>query len=270
MKNANFTTILWCGLIYAVLLVIVILVVLPWSANADQLIKIAILDTGYDAEYAKQIGAEPLKLCPTGHYNFDTSKAEVGFLNQRLFEGRGKHGTVVASIIAENLKRVNYCAIIYQIYKTPTILNSAIANAITALKMMEKEGVTAVNMSYGGYEPHSEEFAVMNHLSNKGTMFFVAAGNDHKDLSKQCRYFPACYDILNKVTVGAKNYAGLCSVSNYGKIVTYALGLPPAYLKLKEKVCATSYAVPNALSDYVLSVSRLYHGDYRLVPQKKQ
>lgn len=257
-------------IIYTILVVLVILIFVPWSANADQLIKIAILDSGYDAEYAKKVKAEPLKLCDTGHYDFDTGTATIGMLPEYALSGRGKHGTLVASIIADKLKDINYCAVIYQIYPRHMTKLSPIPNILLALKMALNEGFMAVNMSYSGMDTYSEEYRLMKKLGGKGVMMFTAAGNNGINLDKACAFYPACYDMSNKVVVGALVTKGtIYRNSNYGKNVEYYLGVLPSYVNAGGAECATSYATPRALGDYVLSVSRLLRGDYQLEPQAK-
>jgi hypothetical protein len=256
-------------IIYAVLVVLALIVFMPHPAKAEQIIKIAILDTGYDSSYAKQVNAEPLKLCNTGHYDFGADIAKVGSLPESSLRGRGKHGTLVASIMADKLKDVSYCAVIYQVYPYGGV-GSPIPNILAALKRALTEGFMAVNMSYSGMDTFEEEYQGMNKLSSRGVMLFSAAGNNGVNLDAYCIFYPACYVMSNKVTVGALAKQGIkCHYSNYGKNVEYYLGSLPTYIQSGGLDCATSYATPRALSDYVLSVSRLLHGDYQLKPLAK-
>jgi subtilisin family serine protease len=197
--------------------------------------KIAIIDTGYDASL---VTGSKLKLCKHGHYDFSKGQNGVGFTK--------KHGTAVASIIAEQLKDVDYCAVIYTI----SIYENA-EQIVTAFYKASYETVDAINASYSGSIKSVAEREAVRDAAKRVKAIFVAAGNDGRNLDVSCLAFPTCFDIPNVHPVGALKANGArLPVSNYGSKVKEwysgeaSLGFIPA----------TSFAAPRALSSYVLSL----------------
>lgn len=216
----------------------------PRIIGSAPAIKIAIIDTGL------QLDKTNLKLCPTGHFNFATNEPVVGV--SKIYP---EHGTLVASIIADNLKRVDYCAIIYQV---STYSGISVMDITRAAKMALKEEVTAVNLSISGNEYSREENAALYDLLDRGAVF-VAAGNDHIDLSKNCSVYPACYSMLLRKShffvVGAlddlNNVKALYSNYGEGRIDKWDRGMVVWNGTIDQ---GTSYATPRSLSKYVLSL----------------
>lgn len=200
--------------------------------------KIAILDTGYDVARA----STPLKLCKTGHYEFRTNTPIVGFTQI--------HGTLVASIIAEQLKNINYCALIYQVEtKDGHFLDQSLTRAVS---MAIKEGANVVNMSYQGYTTSLKERFALERLSASGAITFEAAGNEGENLDYQCDAFPTCYGINNIFPVGAidPDTATRAKYSNHGKMIK--LWFSGRATLNGDEYNGTSFAAPRALSDYIL------------------
>jgi len=216
------------------------------QAHASQLIKIAIIDTGYSPEYAKQLKAPPIKLCLNESKDYVNSD----------FSRNPYHGTEIASIIAKELINVNYCAIIYKVFSDN--LPQIDINIVKALKDLETKDVVAINLSFGGTGPKEAEKAELQKLNDKGILIFAADGNDNKDLDKECNYYPVCYYLSSIVRVAAADKDGYkCEVSNYGKDSIYVLG---TNFKQESYSCATSYATPRALSEFVSLFADLLAG----------
>ncbi len=208
--------------------------------------KIAIIDTGYDPARA----TVPLKLCKTGHYDYFTKTANLNF--------RDAHGTRVANLIAEKLKNVNYCAVIYQ---TATLGTMSTANdRANALNLAIGEQVVAINMSIQSDPRTSDvEREAFKFVSEARVAIFVAAGNNGdgyqgKNLDKNCNIYPVCYGFKDLVVVGAQdpeNPKEHALSSNYGK-KRVDIWAPGYYEDATDSAFGTSYAAPRALAEYIL------------------
>lgn len=86
------------------------------------------------------------------------------------------------------------------------------------LKLAVKLKPDVLNLSSGGDDFNQAEYDILSILSNMGVKIVVAAGNDHKDLSKiYNNYYPAKYKIANLIPVGNLNQDKSLSIySNYG------------------------------------------------------
>lgn len=211
------------------------------AANAapEAKYKIAILDTGYNPFTA----GTKLKLCKSGHFDYRTNTATIG--------ATGEHGTKVASIIAEELRNVDYCAVIYQVMNRQN--NMLDVNIVDALNRARASGAAAVNLSFVSQYPTIAERKALERLA-KGARLFVAAGNDKKNLDWYCDAFPACYDIPNMVVVGATDTSGMtASYSNRGERINVWYFGGHRYGGY-----GTSFAAPRALSAYVSGLSKGY------------
>lgn len=206
--------------------------------------KIAIFDTGYDISNA---GPVKLKLCKTGHYDFHTHKAEIGHTLQ--------HGTQVASIIAESLKNVDYCAVVFQMYDYNENAFS-FSDFKLAVDKAIHEHVSVVNMSFNGYQYSKIEDFSLQRLSNSGAVMFVAAGNENHELDQNCDAYPACLNIDNLNAVGALEPGTNLPTeyTNFGShIKAWASGMNNLTHNPRG---GTSMAAPKALSRYVLELDR--------------
>lgn len=225
---------------------------------AGRLIKIAIIDTGL------QLSRTSLKLCNSGHFNFANGRSEVGV--STLYP---LHGTKVASIIAKRLKNVDYCAIIYQVQRGVNIDPVDIAKAAHMARLMR---VDAVNISLAAASSTLNGFSLVEEhelydLSKKSKVF-VAAGNYGINLDTECTQYPACY-VNDTVIVGALEDTKLrAPYSNYGdNVVTEWRSGSVVWDGVTDQ--GTSYAAPQALSDYVLSLAS-GQASVLLIRQKKQ
>lgn len=205
--------------------------------RVEPLIKIAVIDTGSNGLFSP-------KFCKEGSYDYVTDTTKIVPISI--------HGSVVTGVIAEQLKSVNYCILQYQVFndalKTSGLeVSRAILNAVY-------NGAAVINLSLEGHVYDLAEDTAIRYAVVKGVRIYVAAGNDYLDLDNNCSVYPACYHYDNLITVGALNSQGKpCPDSNHGRIVREMRNGEIVLNGVKS--CATSFAVPRALSDFVLSLS---------------
>jgi subtilisin family serine protease len=220
--------------------------VLSATVHADELhqpkYKIAIIDTGYDMSLVPA-GQPRLKLCRYGHFDFTTGKNAVGSSHP--------HGTHVASIIAKELRDVDYCAVIYNVYVDRHLDRMPNEFVVGAFYKASYESVIAINASYRGTILSVAEREAVSDAAKRVDRIFVAAGNDALNLDESCLAFPACFDIPNMFPVGAMkpDMSKRLPSSNYGsRIKLWFNGV------FDKRDQGTSYAAPRALASYVLSL----------------
>ena len=225
--------------LWAAVAIIIYLFVSASSPNAspDPLFKIAIIDTGYDAALAARVGAVPLKLCKTGSFDFITDLPVVA-------PGEHSHGTIVGSVIAQELQEVQYCAVIFRAFGQRSGGASVIAAAILAANAVP--GLKFVNISLVGDLPEPYEKLAAQAVTEAGLELFVAAGNEKTNLDIRCTSFPGCYGLKGVTMVGALDeFGNIAKYSNYGKVVSnWEQG---GVLWGSETERGTSYASPKAL-----------------------
>jgi hypothetical protein len=212
---------------------LILTLLLSITAHATT-IKIAIIDTGYKAAL---IDGPKLKLCATGHYDFVKNTPTIGY--------GAIHGTDVASIIAEELADIDYCAIIYTVYDeklTPTIPDLFMA---LAYNKALKDGAKVINLSIVSKEPSQSEKKAVTELARHAEVF-AAAGNDKLNLDNNCKSYPVCFWIPGVNPVGASDGA---KYTNYGKKVKLWYSGKGTYGN------GTSLSVPRAVADFVRLVA---------------
>lgn len=180
---------------------------------------IVIMDTGLNNPGA-------YNLCPTGHYDFVANKAQVG-------KDPVNHGTTVATILKDI---PNTCLIIFKVYdKNDSGYFSRLPAVFARLKETKAK---YVNISIVGYGYDKKEYKALKELQS--VKFYVAAGNDSKDLDVQCDVYPTCYSLPNIIPVSLKK-----SYANKGVIVKHYY--PTEY----KNRSGTSFAAPQQLrKDY--------------------
>lgn len=178
------------------------LLLLSLSAFAKDPIRVVVLDSGLDLKDERFQGV----LCKDGHKDFTGTG----------IKDTNGHGTHIASIIMEYAKDADYCLVIVKYYDETKHNNTE--TYLDAVAYLDGENIQVVNISGGG-----PKILLREHLfiaENTKTKFFVAAGNDNKDLDKTCSYYPACYKKLkNKTVVGSKCNTFKSKFSNYGTII---------------------------------------------------
>lgn len=203
-------------------------------------VKIAIIDTGYDEKNLPE-GYPVLKICPEGSYDFVVRRKGVTSSHW--------HGNVTASIIANLLQDVNYCALVYNVATGASIPDDALLDAV---KQASKEHLFAVNLSLGGTVYSAAIHQALLALEGTGTTIFIAAGNDNKNLNSVCNTYPACFKLKNTFVVGATDHDVFkASYSNEGtKVNSWYDG---SFNYNGQLVQGTSFASPRALGDWVQS-----------------
>lgn len=205
----------------------------------DGLIKIAVLDTGFDfhSSWDYHEGFSRPRLCKTGHRDF----TGTGIID------RHGHGTHVAGIIGKYAKKDNYCLIILK-FTDPVSKVSAMEASVAALTYAATLDISIINYSAGGESFDYVEYLAVRHLLNKGVKFVAAAGNNGHTLdfvvhqvspqnlvfknvktgkistkSPEHTYYPAMYDSrIVVVTNIDKNTGEFNARSNRGAIANYA------------------------------------------------
>jgi|CXWL01.1.fsa_nt_gi subtilisin family serine protease len=155
-------------------------------------VKIAVIDSGIDSRYNSY-----LPLCPSGHKSF---------VNSLWSEDDFKHGTNIALTIQNYIgKAPNYCFLIIKVISKNDNKYNYLPDAI---EYAVQEKASVINISLSGLESYDEEKMAIQHALNNNIVVFVAAGNDYKDLNKDCSVYPACYKFT-------KNQKGFGVIGNY-------------------------------------------------------
>lgn len=178
------------------------------DAQAAQ-IRIAVLDSGLT-----QVKPTDVKLCSSGHMDF----TGTGFADNM------GHGTNVTYLIAERLKNIDYCIVIFKIFDPNYESSKISATHLALFYILENHNIDVVNYSAGGSSFSFIEKIIISGLIESGVKVISAAGNDGKDLDKNCYYYPACYagviSVGNMATQGKRN-----PTSNYGsRVTTWEMG----------------------------------------------
>ncbi|HEY9060903.1 MAG TPA: S8 family serine peptidase [Pseudobacteroides sp.] len=133
------------------------------------------------------------------------------------------HATHIAGIIAAKHNGQGVCGISPNIKILPLKFFNDYAgytsDAIEAIQYAEKMGVKAINCSFGDT---NYNYALEQEMRNSNILFVCASSNKEANLDYE-PYYPACYNIPNKITVAAVDNKGkLSDFSNYGSIVDIA------------------------------------------------
>jgi thermitase len=173
-------------------------------------IKVAIVDTGLDLNDPRFQG----NLCDFGHKDF-TGEG---------IEDKIGHGTFVAGLIKNHIKKANYCFMILKYYSRIATSHMTIENEVMALRYAVENGATIVNLSGGGETFVEEESLIIK--SHPEVLFSVAAGNENKNLDMKGNYFyPASLTYKNIFVAGSIDSDHEKSIrSNYGKMVYWEVG----------------------------------------------
>lgn len=173
------------------------------KTSDSKLIKVVILDTGLDVEDPKY----KFYLCKKGHEDFTGTGLKP----------HNSHGTLVVDNFIKNAKGSNFCLIILKYFDEYETKRTSL-DYLLALEKATQLRPDIVNYSGGGNRYSSYENSLIE--KNPQILFFVAAGNEGRNLDEQCAYYPACLGLPNIVVVGALSGEHKASYSNYGAIVT--------------------------------------------------
>lgn len=170
-------------------------------------VKVGVIDTGLDLNdprFTKH-------LCKYGHIDF-TGEG---------IKDSNSHGTHVAGLIVNNAKNANYCLVIIKFFSEKLSGPENLRRLILSLKEAKLQKIKIVNLSGGGYIFEELEYNALK--ENPSSLFFVAAGNENKNMDiPGNKYYPASYGFPNVFTVGSYSKEGVKSIfSNYGSIVKY-------------------------------------------------
>lgn len=164
-----------------------------FSSSAENLIKVAIIDTGLKTEFRSKV-----PLCNSGHKDF-TGEGFNDFIG---------HGTNVTGLITQGVQDLNYCVILIKAYSFRTHkFNQYVPEA---LEYSLTQNVQIINLSGGGQDPIEKERIAILKLLSQNVTIVVAAGNDQANFDEKCNYYPACYDSRIRV-IGS-----FADSSNYG------------------------------------------------------
>ncbi|MCA9269976.1 MAG: S8 family serine peptidase, partial [Planctomycetales bacterium] len=91
------------------------------------------------------------------------------------------------------------------------------SDAIKCIDYARKHGAHIINSSWGGYGFNSELREAIVRARDAGVLFVAAAGNDARDNDQALKFYPACFDVDNVVSVMSVDRSHAQSVfSNFG------------------------------------------------------
>jgi hypothetical protein len=172
-----------------------ILFLLSFIINAQEPIRIAVIDSGISPEASAKI-------------NHCDKKLNKSFTDDTLYDFIG-HGTNITGLIYKNVGFVKHCFIIIKVWGDKGRAdNDPFTKGLQYATLLHPD---IINLSGGGYGKNLKEQNIVLNYLNKGGILVNAAGNDGKYLEKEtCSWYPGCYDARIMV-IGNKG-----NNSNYG------------------------------------------------------
>lgn len=189
----------------------------PKRGRCVQTVSVGVVDTGIDYNHND--------IAP-----YVDSRVGFNFVDRKAlpFDDHG-HGTHVAGLIVSQWKASDdVCLRLYSLkYYEPLgrgYLN--LPRSTEALRHASHLGLDLLNYSGGGLDPSPAEREAVKELTDGGTLFVSAAGND----GMKAPYYPAAYGLQGQVTVASAERVrrSLLPSSNYGQwfeFATIGLGL---------------------------------------------
>jgi subtilisin family serine protease len=173
-------------------------------AKEKRVLKVAVIDTGLDQDDPRFKSV----LCKSGHKNFINGSTKTN-------DNHG-HGTHIAGLIKKFAGDKGYCLVILKYFDAVSDGGNTLYREIQAIKWAHHIGADIVNFSGGGKNFEAIEYHAVKNAKN--TMFFVAAGNQGKDISKeQDKFYPASYQLPNITVIGnVDSQMQRTPSSNYG------------------------------------------------------
>jgi subtilisin family serine protease len=182
-------------------------------------IKVAIIDTGISLKVSNKI-----PLCKEGHKDFTKSSLDDhhghGTNISGLIDQYAKNAIFSASTLPNIDKiNINYCQVILKFYDTERSVFRTEDKMVEAIDWAIKLKVDIINISGGGQCPIDSERNLIKKALDMGIIVVVAAGNNHQELGKNGKYFPAMYD-KRVIVVGNLQQPNIrAPSSNFGPIV---------------------------------------------------
>lgn len=200
------------------LLVFLITLVFPYksSSKTHKLIKVAVIDTGFDFHSTwpnltifqtrdrEGYQLRRPKLCKSGHKDFTGTG----------IQDHDGHGTNISGIIAKIAYKANYCIVEIKCIDKDRVKGNSL---IDSINYATKIHVDIMNMSLYGHGFNPKEYEAIENALNHGIKIVAAAGNDGKYESMACYPpYPALYD-KRIYSVKSLDWNGkLSSFSTYG------------------------------------------------------
>lgn len=189
---------------------IVLLSMCSIGYSLDSRTRIAVIDTGI---FPNEL---TMYLCDSGHKDFT---------NTTLDDTDG-HGTYIASIITQGMNPNKECLVIIKYWKPHTYNFEPMLSSLKYAIVDQR--VSYINISGGGEESNPIEKSWINFAVTHDINVVVAAGNNSKNLSKSCDFYPACYSFHNPnfyVVGSITETNGVSGYSNFnGPVNEYELG----------------------------------------------
>jgi hypothetical protein len=163
-------------------LILLLVLIISFQVFGETRTRIAVIDTGIRInEMSKPF------LCKDGHKDF----TEYGILDAN------GHGYNIAGLIARGMNNKTHCITVIKFYnKDKENTRVGIEDSLTsAYNYVLKLNPKYINLSISGEEFSQFELNFIKEMLRRGAIITVAAGNNNKDLSKRCVYFPACYNL---------------------------------------------------------------------------
>jgi Subtilase family len=161
-------------------------------------IKVAVLDTGYNK------GPEQVKFCEHGLRDYTGTG---------IYDGnKSKHGSNVTGIISNLAQNADHCLIMFKVFNDSTLNVDGYLNALR--EILNDPSISLLNISMAGPARLQQEEVLLKKLLDSGRQIVVAAGNEGRDLNKNCNVYPACAND-RLIVVGNSG----SSTTNLGRII---------------------------------------------------
>jgi hypothetical protein len=181
--------------------ILIILLTINAVYSAEKRNRIAVIDTGISYDRIPSV-----YLCENGDKD----------ITGHTIEDIIGHGTAVTEIISNYMNKNKFCINNIKYYHN----RGKSSEIIQSLKyVLTLDNVKIINISASGIGHDVNEENTLKRALEMGILVSVAAGNERKDLSKNCDIYPACYNIKhpNYYVVGSCDKNGNPHhFSNYG------------------------------------------------------
>jgi subtilisin family serine protease len=232
-----------------------------WNRNilGDGVV-VAIIDSGIDTHH-KQLSTQ-LYINPLEIKNGldDDGNGLIDDINGYDFVGQSGnltdnsgHGTHVAGVIAaeHSSGKITGLAphsklLVYDFFGTNQ--DGTVFDAIKAIRAAVKSGARVINASWGGPSCSTSLRAEVDALADANVLFVAAAGNESLNIDQTPAY-PAAFNSISQITVGAMTYdeytAGFSNYGNRVDIVAPGVNIVSTYPgNFYENMTGTSMATP--------------------------